>query len=127
MTRNKVLVVDDNEDILKVMRFLMDSQKDIQAIYAETMQDAKQLALQHRDEIFLSLLDLNLPDAPNGEVVQEVLALGLPAIVFTGNFDPAIRKQYLDMGVVDYVLKENRMLYDYITRLINRIKRNREI
>lgn len=125
--RSKLLVVDDNEDILKVLRFLIDSQTDVEAIYANSLKQAMSMAQAVRDEIFLTILDLNLPDAPDGEVVQQILALGLPAIVFTGNFDPQQRQRFLDMGVVDYVLKDNRMVYEYIMRLINRIRRNSSI
>lgn len=125
--RNKILVVDDNEDIIKVMRFLISAKTDVEAIYAESFSEAMVLAEQHRDSIFLTILDLNLPDSPEGEVVQHILSLGLPAIVFTGNFDPEKRKQFLDLGVVDYVLKDNRMVYEYIIRIINRIWRNRHI
>lgn len=125
--RNKILVVDDNEDIIKVMRFLISAKTDVEALYAESFSEAMVLAEQHRDSIFLTILDLNLPDSPEGEVVQHILSLGLPAIVFTGNFDPEKRKQFLGMGVVDYVLKDSRMVYDYIIRIINRIWRNRYI
>ena len=127
LMRNKILVVDDNEDIIKVMRFLISAKTDVDAIYASSFSEAMALAEQHRDSIFLTILDLNLPDAVDGEVVQHILSLGLPAIVFTGNFDPEKRKQFLDMGVVDYVLKDNRMVYEYIIRIINRIWRNRNI
>lgn len=125
--RNKILLVDDNEDIIKVMRFLISAKTDVEALYASSFSEAMALAEQHRDSIFLTILDLNLPDSPEGEVVQHILALGLPAIVFTGNFDPEKRKQFLGMGVVDYVLKDNRMVYEYIIRIINRIWRNRDI
>jgi len=127
LMRNKILVVDDNEDIIKVMRFLISAKTDVDALYASSFSEAMVLAEQHRDSIFLTILDLNLPDAADGEVVQHILSLGLPAIVFTGNFDPEKRKQFLDMGVVDYVLKDNRMVYEYIIRIINRIWRNRDI
>ncbi|MDH5182757.1 MAG: diguanylate cyclase [Gammaproteobacteria bacterium] len=127
LIRNKILVVDDNEDIIKVMRFLISAKTEVDAIYASSFSEAMALAEQHRDSIFLTILDLNLPDSPDGEVVQHILSLGLPAIVFTGNFDPEMRKQFLGMGVVDYVLKDNRMVYEYIIRIINRIWRNRDI
>jgi hypothetical protein len=47
------------------------------------------------DRFFLAVLDLNLPDAPDGEVVDYVLAHQIPVVVLTGHYDDATRERML--------------------------------
>ena len=54
----------------------------------------------------LALLDLNLPDATEGEVVDLVLSRGIPVVVFTSEINDEIREHIWSKKIVDYVLKE---------------------
>ncbi|WEX76117.1 diguanylate cyclase [Sinorhizobium numidicum] len=53
----------------------------------------------------LAVVDLNLPDAPNCEALEFVLAGGVPVIVFTATFNDRTRDQILERGVIDCVIK----------------------
>lgn len=53
----------------------------------------------------LVVLDLNLPDAPNCQALDFVLANQMPAVVFTAAFNDDTREQILGRGVLDCVIK----------------------
>jgi len=78
-------------------------------------------------DIFLSLLDLNLPDAPDGEIVDFVVEQKIPAVVFSASYTEDIRDRVLSQNVLDYVVKDSPASLDYITNLIRRVHRNRNI
>lgn len=72
----------------------------------------------------LALVDLTLPDAPDGEIVDLCDEWNIPTIVFTSRFDPKIRKKMLQKGVIDYVLKDSPGSLDYVADLIRRLSKN---
>ena len=74
-----------------------------------------------------AVVDLNLPDAPNGEVVDYTLAQGIPTIILTGSFDEQKRAQMLEKPIVDYVVKESKYSYQYVLKLVRRLDKNRSI
>jgi diguanylate cyclase (GGDEF)-like protein len=76
---------------------------------------------------FAGLLDLNLPDAPDGESVDYALSHDIPAIVFTGKFDDDLRDRILAKGIVDYVLKEAPANIEYIVSLLKQLSRNSQM
>jgi len=123
----KILVVEDSEMVIKVMRHLFLQYPQYQAVFATSMSQAKSLLSENQGEFFAALVDLNLPDAPDGEVVDYVLAQKLPAIVLTGSYDEQRREQLFNKGIVDYVTKEGRFAYNKAIGLIDRLEKNQTI
>jgi len=66
----RVLVVDDSKTVLKQIEIEFTMCKDIELIMVETYKDAMKKIREHQGDFNVALLDLNLPDAPNGEVVS---------------------------------------------------------
>ncbi|GAA0782802.1 diguanylate cyclase [Roseibium denhamense] len=75
----------------------------------------------------LALVDLTLPDAPDGEIVELCRQRGIPTIVFTSRLDPKVRAKMLDHGVIDYVLKDSPGSLDYVADLIRKLAQNPKI
>lgn len=123
----KILVVEDSPIVTKIIRHVAQQSLDFEVFYADSFAAARQLVEQHRDGFFAALVDLNLPDAPDGEVVDYTLAEKIPTIVLTGSYDDEKREALLDKGIVDYVLKEGRYSYDYAVNLIKRLRKNTAI
>ena len=72
----------------------------------------------------LALVDLTLPDAPNGEIVDLCRDRGIPTIIFTSRFDTDIREKALAKGVIDYILKDTPASLDYVAELLKRLSNN---
>ncbi len=75
----------------------------------------------------LALVDLTLPDAPDGEIVDLCDKWNIPTIVFTSRFDPKTRAKMLEKGVIDYVLKDSPGSLNYVADLIRKLAQNPKI
>lgn len=124
----KILVVEDSEMVMKVLRHLTQPLANhFEAIYATSLAQAAAIYEQYPEDFFAALVDLNLPDAPNGEVVDFTLGKKIPTIVLTGSYDEKRREQLFNKGIVDYVTKEGRYAYSKAVGMINRLEKNQRI
>jgi len=72
---DRIFIVEDNKMIAKVVSHIITRDLNFECVVAHSLFEAKQV-LEHDSEGFLvAILDLNLPDAPDGEVVDYVLTL----------------------------------------------------
>lgn len=111
-----VLIVEDSKMVMKILRHLSQQMLDFNLVYAESRAEALE-QLNQRDDWLAAIVDLNLPDAPDGELVDDVLKLKIPTIVLTGGVDEERRESLVRKGIVDYVLKEGRYSYKYAVNL----------
>ena len=126
MAREKILIVEDNKALSKLIIKKMETSLDFDVDAAYTFEEAKSLVEKNSD-YFVALLDLNLPDAPDGEVVDLILSYKIPSIILTGTMDQEIREKILKKDVIDYVYKGNIDDVNYIFTLIERLHKNRDI
>lgn len=125
MEKSKILIVEDNKALAKLIAKKMEDNTEMQVDVAHSLAEA-QVFLTKAKDYFITLLDLNLPDAPNGEVVDFVASKGLPIIVLTGSMDDKIRETFMDKDIVDYVYKGNMSDVNYIFHMIDRLKNNKQ-
>jgi diguanylate cyclase (GGDEF)-like protein len=125
---NKILVVEDSDMVMKILRHLVQTLlPDYHAIYATNLEQVKQVYNEHQEDFFAALVDLNLPDAPDGEVVDFMLSKKIPTIVLTGSYDEKKREQLFSKGIVDYLTKEGRYAYSKAVEMILRLEKNQQI
>lgn len=122
-----ILIVEDSATVTKILKHLVKQHPNIKALFAGTLAESESLYQQYKDEIFAVIVDLNLPDAPNGESVDLFLGKGLPVIVLTADYSEERREKLLEKGIVDYVIKESRYSYNYALGLIPRLEKNQNI
>ena len=124
---DKILVVEDSALLTKVLGHFVDTRLRVKAVMTQNFTGTKALLESQKPDFLAAVLDLNLPDAPNGEVVDLVMSYGIPVIVLTSTFDERKRTEILESGAVDYVTKESRSSYEYVMRLIHRLDANRAV
>jgi len=122
-----VLVVEDSAVVTKVLRHLLSRNSDLNPVYATSMAEVKSLFDNNDYTFFAALVDLSLPDAPNGQVVDFVLEQHIPTIVLTATFDEQKREALLSKGIVDYVTKDGRFSYEYAVGVLGRLIKNQSI
>ena len=120
----KLLLVEDSSLVLKVLKRIIQQNDEFDADFAETYEQAKLLIGTNPENYFAALVDLNLPDAPNGEVVDLVLENKLPTIVLTSSYSEKKKDNLLKKGIVDYVVKESRYSYESAIKIITRLNKN---
>ena len=124
--KERILIIEDNKALSKIIAKKMKKNLDFDIVQAYTFAEAEDI-INENDDFFIALCDLNLPDAPNGEIVDFVLSKGLPVIVLTGSMDDDLQKEMMGKDIVDYVYKGNIEDVNYIFSLISRLSKNRDI
>ena len=120
----KILIVEDNKVLATLIAKKIKETLKFEVDIAYTLQEAKLFLKAYT--YFLTLLDLNLPDAPNGEVVDYVLSKKQRVIVLSGNIDKEFRKKILQKEIIDYVTKNGINDINYILHTIDRLHKNKK-
>jgi two-component system, OmpR family, alkaline phosphatase synthesis response regulator PhoP len=106
MTKNRILVVDDEADILELVRYNL--QKDgYQVVCAESGEDALDAVSEHRPDLIV--LDLMLPGLGGLDVCRKLKSnpdtRDIPVIMLTAKGEDADVVAGLELGSDDYVTK----------------------
>jgi diguanylate cyclase (GGDEF)-like protein len=127
MEQIKILVVEDSKMFANIITGKIQDRLGFRCQVAPSLESARVLVDKGASDYFMAVLDLNLPDARDGEIVDYILAKGIPAVVFTANVDDDTREQILSRNIVDYVLKESNLDIDYLVRIIDRLYKNQRV
>jgi signal transduction histidine kinase len=119
----KILIVEDSKVFAETLRLKIKQKFNCDVYVAFSYNEACNI-LEHNKNFFVALLDMNLPDAPDGEIVDYVLQYDIPPVVFTGKFDDSLRTNFFHKNIVDYILKDNIHCIDYIITLLERLFKN---
>ena len=84
-------------------------------------------SLSMPEEYLCAVVAYTLPDAPHGEAIDFTISAFMPTIVVTEQADPDTRKAILRREIVDYLVKDNHQIYDYLSRLLARLDKNKAI
>lgn len=122
-----VLVVEDQVSLAKMTANMLKARWQCHVTIANTYQQTKKLLQTKSSAFFLTVTDLNLPDAPNGEIIDLLAEFKQPTIAITGHFDQTAHKELRKKGVIDYVLKKNINAYEYLANFVGRMYFNQHI
>lgn len=124
---DNILIVEDSPVVLKMLQHLIAQSGSFNPVVADTLSTAKMRMEECGGQFFAAIVDLKLPDAQHGEIVDLVLGQRIPTVVLTGNYDDKLRLSLLNKGVVDYVTKDSRYSFQHVVKLIDRLKKNENI
>lgn len=111
----KILLVDDNKMLSKLLAKKIQSALNYEVDVVHTMAEAKAML---NNEYFLSFVDLCLPDAMNGEIV-DIVAEKIPTIVLTASNDTNKREEFMHKNILDYIFKESDTCVEQILESIS--------
>ncbi|TNH91254.1 diguanylate cyclase [Aeromonas sobria] len=120
----KILLVEDSQTISRMLAQAIRKSLNLELDAVYTL--AECLAKPHQD-YFIALVDLTLPDAPNGEAARELLARHVPVIILTANLNEESRKYWLEQGALDYIIKDSRFSAQYTVSMVRRLSNNRNL
>ena len=120
----KILIVDDDEATLKLMRIRLSEA--YEAICTRDPEQALGLALEHKPDAIL--LDLMMPKLSGFELCQSLRSLSytstIPIIVITGELDAKYKEHCANLGAVGYF--EKPLDFDQLKRTLTaQIESNR--
>lgn len=105
-----VLLVEDDPDIGALLRAIFEENPDYAANLTEVGTLAETLDLLEQRSFDAIVLDLGLPDSDGLRTARQVTDVVTPpvaVVVFTAQRDQSLASQTLELGVQDYVVKED--------------------
>ncbi|MDY0117649.1 MAG: diguanylate cyclase [Sulfurimonadaceae bacterium] len=121
---SRILIVEDNKTLAHLVAKKITSELGCEVDIAYKLSEAKLFLKKYT--YFIALLDINLPDAPDGEVVDYVLGTKTRAIILSANIDKDFRKMMLEKNIIDYVNKGGVNDVNYIIQTIKRLQKNQQ-
>lgn len=121
----RLLVVDDSVAVGRLVQTTFADPTGTPVDHALSLADCRRLLAQHSGVYPVAVVDLNLPDAPDGEAVDLVLSHGVAAVVLTAAADEALHARISAKPIVDYVVKKNPGSIETVYRDVRRVLRNR--
>ena len=115
----KILLVEDNEMIIKAISFLLEEHGYIVHV-ARCIKEAKELI---NDVFDLVILDVCLPDGNGLDFFENYV--NIPALVLSAKDEEDDVVKAIDLGVQDYIIKPFRSK-ELLSRINNIIKRNKK-
>lgn len=119
-----VLVIEDSNVQAKIIAKQITALTQFSTLVANSMEEAEATLLAMRQEIFCAVIDLNLPDAPDGEAVDLCLEHQVPSVVLTATFNEDIRTRFIDRRVADYFFKGSIQDMDPMVNSLERLFKN---
>ena len=120
----RILVIEDNKTLAKLMAKRISQELECEVDIAYRLSEAK--LFLHRYKYFVALCDLNLPDAPNGEIVDYLLSHKTKVIVLSGNIDKNFRKEMMKKNIIDYIKKSGANDIKYVVTMLKRLESNKK-
>lgn len=127
MNSDKILIVEDVRFFSNLIKDKITSEFGYECTIANNFQEAKNILTSQEEPFMLAVLDLHLPDAPHGEIVEYVSSKKIPSIVATALINDNVRDQIMTHNVLDYIIKEGKVSLDQLTETIRRFVRNNKI
>lgn len=122
--QQKILIVEDSKTTAFAIAQALEHEVGISSVIAFTFKECEALLESKHERFMMALLDIRLPDAMEGEVVDFVLAMGIPSIVMTADYSEELRQRFENKHIIDYVIKDSKVGLDLLCSLVKRVKTN---
>ena len=120
----KILLVEDSKTVLGLLRYKFEEYRDIEVLYARDYKTACEIILNYKKEIQVALLDINLPDAPDGEIITFANQYNIPTVVLTASINKKLRKTIQKMDIISYIIKNKPSSLDLAVKTVMSALRN---
>ncbi|MBF0158251.1 MAG: response regulator [Magnetococcales bacterium] len=119
-----LLLVEDSKSFGSVLKRSAEEALGLEVKWVRNYADAAKLLEEDGQPMTVAILDLHLPDAPDGQIVDLVLSKNIPVIVITGEYREQLRADMMAKGVLDYFVKDNLSVVETLIHFTQRIFRN---
>lgn len=121
---HQILLVEDSMMFGRLAKKRLENVFDVPVLWAKSLAETQKILTEEDGNFTVALLDFNLPDAPQGEVIDQVVDHGISSIVFTTNMSDDVRRLIWEKRVADYIIKEDPNSLDYIVTAIRQLEMN---
>jgi DNA-binding NtrC family response regulator len=125
VTEKTILVVEDDDVLLELLRILFES-KGFKVMTSKDGQDAIQLFKKNAESIPVVISDMGLPNVGGWEVLRRLKEINptVKVILSSGFLKPELREEMIKQGAVDFIQKPYNVkaLVTMVTDLIEKPK-----
>ena len=121
----KILLVEDSRMFSAVLCYRFRTELGLNVTHCASLKQLNEVLEAGEGDFTLAVVDLNLPDSPDGEALDVAIANHIPSVVFTASFDVAMRNRIMERSIVDYVLKDSEFALDNLVSTVRRTISNR--
>ena len=122
-----ILVVEDQDSISQYTTALIKDRWNCEVLQANSFQSAEEIIKSTHPLIQVAICDLNLPDAPHGEIVDLMSNYNIATIALTGAFNLELRESLNKKGIIDFIEKKSVNAFEYAILLAGRIQKNHRV
>lgn len=119
---DSILVIEDSMALGTMLRQRIEEETEARILWCRSYAEA--VTLLENETITLAVTGLNLPDAPNGEILDLLSRHATPTILFTATFVSNLRDHYDTSHLVDYFIKDGTDCVDLVVQAIIRTVEN---
>jgi len=120
----KILIVDDDEGILTLLKNELLYLKNIKPYFAKSYKETMTLIREHKGDFHAAILELNMPDAKNGELLSLANAHKIPSVILTSSEDSNLKETILKKDIIDFIQKDGPLNIKYAVNAISRTLKN---
>ena len=114
----RILIIEDNKMLAKLLAKKISGSLGFEVDLAFSLADTTTLLEDESNAYFICFADLCLPDAPNGEIVDYLIAKALPTVVLTASNDNATKELFMGKDILNYIYKESESCVEQIISAI---------
>ncbi len=123
----RVLLIEHDVSSMRVLKRVI-GKVNYDVIACSSLTEAKHVFAESTPENFLcAVVNFSLPDAKYGEAIDFAVNAYIPVIVLTDNEDSDVRNAILKKEIVDYIPRQNTQIFEYLSRLLERLEKNQEV
>ncbi len=124
--QGRILIIEDSRSLSSIMRHKLETDFVCKVTHCASAEAFREV-MGSGQTFDVAVVDLNLPGASDGEVLDAVIAERIPAVVFTADFNRDLRERLLQKGVADYHVKNNENAIDLVLSSVVRLLGNRDV
>ena len=123
---SRVLLVDSNKGNRHLLASRLLAGLGLKVEVAANLVNTQQIIDEHASDFFVAVVNVNLKDAPDGEIVDLINKHSIPVIAFSMTDDVSLREKITNKFVLDYLVIKNWRHFEQIEFLVERIRRSYE-
>ncbi len=102
----KLLIVDDDKLILSIFSEKFSENENLELLIATSYKGGVEHIVKNKNNIHAAIIDLNLPDAEDGEMANYTLSKKIPTVILTGKYNKSIKNTLLKYDTLDFITKD---------------------
>lgn len=119
-----ILLVDDSKFIQVLVKDVLLKKLNVEISSSYTLEETNKLLKKENFDV--AIVDINLPDAPNGEAIDLTIKHGIPVIVLTAGMNKTSKKIITKKDIVEYITKSDPETIKYVATVVERVLKNKQ-